>query len=76
MGLSYQGVTYVKYESILRQMQYDNHTEKWNIKKTNLEGDSLSVIAENNRAARQNKIESKQGLRQSYQGVNRDKPSL
>ncbi len=34
LGLSYQGVTYVKYESILRLMHYDNHSERWNIKKT------------------------------------------
>ena len=55
LGLQYQGVTYVKYEIILRQMQYDNHSEKWIIKNTNQDGDTLSVIAENTRAAKQNK---------------------
>ena len=46
-GLTYQNSNYIKYELVLRLMQYDNHSEKWVIRKPGADdGDTLSVIAE------------------------------
>ena len=46
LGIVYQGVPYIKYEIVLRQMQYDNHSEKWVVRKSNDDGETLSVINE------------------------------
>ena len=48
LGLNYQGVQYIRYEQMVRLMHYDNHSEKWIIKKVN-DADVLSVITENPR---------------------------
>lgn len=61
LGLSYQGQSYIKYEVVLRQMQYDNHTEKWVVRMRNDDGDTLSVIAENTKKLRKNL--TRQGIR-------------
>ena len=53
LGLTYQGIQYIKYEIVLRQMHYDNHTEKWAIRSRNDDGDTLSTIAEKTRTLRQ-----------------------
>lgn len=71
-GMSYQGLTYIKYEAVLRIMHYDNHSEKWIIKGANDDGDMLSVVTENARGGRGLK---NQGMRQSFEG-HRKKPLL
>ena len=48
LGLNYQGTQYIRYEQMVRLMHYDNHSEKWIIKKVN-DADVLSVITENPR---------------------------
>ena len=45
-GLCYQGQPYIKYEVVVRLMHFDNHAEKWTIRRTNDEGDTLTVISE------------------------------
>ena len=47
-GLTYQGVQYVRYEQMVRLMHYDNHSERWIIKKAS-DADVMSVITENPR---------------------------
>ena len=69
-GLTYQGVPYIKYEAVLRLMQYDNHSERWTFKKASDDLDTLSVIAEKRTNFR------KATLRQSYDVSVRNKPSL
>ena len=46
LGLCYQGTPYIKYEAVLRLMHFDNHSEKWAIRRTNEEVETLSVITE------------------------------
>ena len=48
LGLTYQGVQYVRYEQMVRLMHYDNHSERWIIKKAS-DADVMSVITENPR---------------------------
>lgn len=45
-GLKYQGKQYIRYEMVLRQMNYDNHSEKWTIENRNDDRDTLSFIGE------------------------------
>ena len=71
LGLMYQGVPYIRYEIVMRQMHYDNHSEKWTIRTKNDDGDTLSVIAEKTRGISRGKV----GLRQSFEAV-RAKPNL
>ena len=52
-------------------MHFDNHSDKWAIRRTNDDGDTLSVIAEKGRPGRHLKH---QGMRQSFDA--RKKPSL
>ena len=47
LGLTYQGASYIKYDVAVRMLFFDNHSEKWAIRRTNDDGDTLSVIAEN-----------------------------
>ena len=70
VGLTHEGITYIKYENMLRLMQYDNHTERWTIKNNNQDYDTLSVIDEKTRGGRRGL-----SLRQSYDGAKK-KPSL
>ena len=72
-GFYYQGQPYIKYEAVVRLMHFDNHAEKWAIRRTNDEGDTLTVISERQgRGARNLK---QVALRQSFD-ANRKKPSL
>ena len=49
-GLTYEGLTYIRYENVLRQMHYDNHTEKWSMTPPGLDlAGTLSVIEEKGR---------------------------
>ena len=69
LGLVYQGLPYIKYEIVLRQMQYDNHTERWTVKKHNDDGDTLSVIAEKTGLGGMRR----KGVRQSYDAFQKSK---
>lgn len=31
-GLTFEGTLYIRYEAVLRLLQYDNHTEQWVLK--------------------------------------------
>ena len=45
-GLCFHGQPYIKYEAVIRSMHFDNHSEKWALRRTNDEADTLSVITE------------------------------
>ena len=63
LGLTYQGVYYVRYEPILRQMHFDNHSEKWTIKGMN-DDDALSTITERRGGDKRNRMAA---LRMSFE---------
>ena len=74
LGLCYQGQPYIKYEAVVRLMHFDNHAEKWAIRRSkDDEGETLSVITE--KQVRGGRHLRHVGLRQSFD-VNRKKPSL
>ena len=67
-------MAYIKYDAVIRLLHFDNHSDKWALKKTNDDGDSLSVIAENlGRGGGRNALKNAT-LRMSFEG--RQKPSL
>ena len=75
-GLTYQGAQYVRYEQMVRLMHYDNHSEKWIIKKPN-DSDVMSVITENPRGKVTGQGMQQMALRMSHDTPKmRTKPSL